>query len=175
MLHARTVRPAGSFAQADDEISLDHDGRHRRRIQLTTKGGTRFLLDLAQATALQEGDGLELEDGRIVRVRAEPEALMQVTAGSPELLMRLVWHIGNRHLAAEITASAVLIRPDHVIADMLRALGATVTAVTQPFLPEGGAYAAGGHGHAHSHAESHAHGHAHSHSHSHSHSHDHDD
>jgi urease accessory protein len=169
------------FSAADATITLDETARHRRRMMLTSNrlptGATiSFLLDLPQARLLRHGDGLKLSDGRIVEVRAEPEALMEVRGRDPRHLVALAWQIGNRHLAAEIAADAIRIRTDHVIRAMLEGLGATVTDISAPFDPEGGAY--GGHaahshsGHAHSHTHGHGDGHA-AHDHDHDHSHDH--
>ncbi|UUX50676.1 urease accessory protein UreE [Nisaea acidiphila] len=160
--------PAGSWNAAGqaDQVTLAFDDRHRRRIRLDTDGGNAVLLDLPRAVALADGDGLELESGGWIRVAAAPEAVMEVKASSPHHLLRLAWHIGNRHLPAQISEGAILLRPDHVIADMLRGLGATVTETVLPFQPEGGAY---DHGHAHSHDHAHDHDHDHRHGHSHHH------
>ncbi|MEW5424227.1 urease accessory protein UreE [Amorphus sp. 3PC139-8] len=171
MLKASTVLLAGSYADPVDAVTLDHDGRHRRRIALTGNGGLSFLLDLPEAVALRHGDGLLLEDGRVVAVEAAPEPLTQVTAADPHHLLRLAWHLGNRHLPAMIEDGRILIRRDHVISDMVRGLGGEVTDIEAPFDPEGGAY--GGHSHAHSHSETHSHAHSHSETHSHTHSHSH--
>lgn len=160
--------PAGHWNAAGqvDQVTLAFDDRHRRRIRLETDAGAAMLLDLPRAVALADGDGLELGDGGgWVRVAAAPEPVMEVRASSRHHLLRLAWHIGNRHLPAQISESAILLRPDHVIADMLRGLGATVTETVLPFQPEGGAYA--GHGHSHEHEHAHGHGHSHSHSHHH--------
>jgi urease accessory protein len=110
--------------------------------------GLAFLLDLAEPTVLRHGDGLVLNDGRLVEVRAKPEPLLEVRARDPHHLTRLAWHLGNRHLAAAIEPERMLIRPDPVIAVMLAGLGATVQAIEAPFDPEGGAYPAGPGGHA---------------------------
>ncbi|NKJ44432.1 urease accessory protein UreE [Novosphingobium sp. SG720] len=176
-LIARDVLPAGSWdaASAADVIVLDYDARHRRRFRYVAAGGTDFVLDLARATVLAHGDGLALSDGRVVRVEAVPEALMEVRAASPIALLRLAWHIGNRHLPAQIHAGCILLRRDGVILDMLRGLGAQVDLIEAPFTPEGGAYT-GEHGHDHGHApydHDHAHGHDHDHRHHHSHGHGH--
>src|SRR5712692_7333199 len=131
-----------------DRVVLDADERHRRRITLTGERGTRFLLDLPQATALRDGDGLVLEDGSIVRVAGKPEALVEISAPGPHELARLAWHIGNRHTDVQIVSDKLRIRRDHVLEDMLRGLGARLTPVEAPFDPEPGAY---GHQHDHSH------------------------
>lgn len=136
-----------------DSVTLDFDARHRRRIRLTGDGGTALLLDLPRAVALAEGDGLRLEAGGWVAVRAAAEPVMEVRAGDPLTLARLAWHLGNRHLATEIADGVLRIRPDHVIEAMLQGLGATLTRVARPFQPEGGAYGdhAGPHRHDHEH------------------------
>jgi urease accessory protein len=142
------VLPAKAWSGvAIDRVVLDYDGRHRRRIVLTAESGTEYLLDLAGATHLRDGDGLVLAGGGILLVVARPEPLLEVRARSPEALVRLAWHIGNRHLAAAIRADRILIRRDHVIGHMLEHLGAKVTEVEAPFDPEGGAYQDHGHDH----------------------------
>jgi len=150
VIRATQVLPAGSWpaASASDRIELDYDERHRRRFRYVAEQGTDFLLDLARATVLNDGDGLRLEDGRIVHVSAAPEALLAITANSAQELVRLAWHIGNRHLPAELSASRILIRQDHVIEAMLVGLGAQVRKLMAPFTPESGAYS-GGHSHGH--------------------------
>lgn len=135
---AATIR--ADSANAVDTITLEHADRHRRRKMLTSDNGIAFLLDLPEARHLRDGDGLELDDGRVIRVVAAPEPLHAVTAGSPALLARLAWHLGNRHHPAQVSGERILVRRDHVIGAMLQGLGATVTEVTGPFDPEGGAY-----------------------------------
>ncbi len=162
---ATAVRPAGSWtpAEARDAVTLGFDDRHRRRRRYTGERGLAFLLDLAKAAVLRDGDGLALEDGGIVVVRAAPEPLVEVTAATPEALARLAWHLGNRHLPAEIGPGRILIRDDHVIVRMLEGLGATLRRVQAPFSPEGGAYREHnrqpGHGHHHDHSHGHHHHH----------------
>lgn len=151
------ILPAGAWTGAPtDQVTLDYDGRHRRRIVLTGASGAEYLLDLAEATHLKDGDGLQLPAGGIVQVVARPEPLLEITARSPADLIRLAWHIGNRHLAAQVFADRILIRRDHVIAHMLEHQGAQVREVEAAFDPEGGAYhdhhegqGHEGHGHAH--------------------------
>jgi urease accessory protein len=145
MIRATKVRPAGSWREsAADRLTLDFDARHRRRMAMTGENGLAFLLDLPQATHLHDGDGLVLEDGRIVAVRAAPEALLEVTARD---LAKIAWHIGNRHASAQIENGRILIRRDPVLARMLEGLGARIREVDEPFDPEGGAY--GGQSHEH--------------------------
>ncbi len=136
---------------AIDTLSLTYDERHRRRLRYVAAGGTTFLLDLPRATVLRAGDGLKLDDGRIVSVDAAPEALVEVTAPDAATLIKLAWHIGNRHLAAQLEAHRIVIRDDHVISSMLLGLGATVFPFQGAFSPESGAYdeTSGPLGHAH--------------------------
>ncbi len=101
---------------------------------------------------LRAGDGIRLEDGRIVAVEAASERLLEITCRDGRALARIAWHLGNRHLATEIAARVIHIRDDHVIADMVRGLGAEARVVSRPFNPEGGAYGHGavqGHSHGH--------------------------
>ena len=145
------ILPAGTWSgEPADRVTLDYDGRHRRRIVLTGASGSEYLLDLAEATHLKDGDGLQLAGGGILAVVAKPEPLLEIRARTPEALIRLAWHIGNRHLAAQVYADRILIRRDHVIAHMLQHQGAVVAEVEAPFDPEGGAYHEhGAHDHAH--------------------------
>ncbi len=167
MLRAEKVVPAGHWSGAPaDTVVLDFDARYRRRVTMTGVGGLEFLLDLAEATMLRGGDGLRLEDGRVVEVVAEPEPLAEIRAADPLALTRVAWHFGNRHLPTEIMPKALRIRRDPVIEAMVAGLGARVIALEAPFNPEGGAYAK-----AESSADSHQQGHDHAH-HDHGHSHD---
>jgi len=144
------VVPAGRFdpAQASDRVVLDFDSRHRRRIVLYGEAGAVVLLDLSEAVHLRHDDGLVGEDGSIVLVAAAPESLVEIRAVSQAELIRIAWHLGNRHLPTQLLPDALRIRADHVIEDMVRGLGGTVTAIEAPFDPEGGAY---GHGAVHGH------------------------
>jgi urease accessory protein len=163
----RSVRRAGAWpaAAALDTITLSFDDRFRRRLRLVADGGLEFLLDLPEATVLRAGDGLVLAGGGFVRVAAAAEQLVEIAAADAGALARLAWHIGNRHLPADIEGGRILIRDDHVIVDMLKGLGATARAVKAPFNPQGGAY--GQHNHDPRHAHRHPYGHGHEHSHDH--------
>jgi urease accessory protein len=160
MIRATQVLKAGSWQAAPaDHVTLSYDERHRRRLRYLAAAGTEFLLDLPRTTVLRGGDGLQLEDGRIILVNAAAEPLLEIRATDADQLARLAWHIGNRHLPAQITSGRILIREDSVIENMLKGLGAAVRHVDEPFTPEPGAYdsshallfAPGHAGHGHSH------------------------
>ncbi len=164
MIRATKVFPADAWSHvATDTVVLDFDHRHRRRLRMEGEGGLVFLLDLPEAVAIRNGDGLLLEDGRIVAVKASDEPLLEIRASDPLHLVRLAWHLGNRHLPVQIEADRLLIREDHVIEAMLQSLGAVTAHVAAPFDPEGGAYEGGGHGHHHGHSHDHGHEHGHGH------------
>jgi urease accessory protein len=179
MLRATTIvrKAAVKADRIADTVILDHEDRQRRRIALKGAGGLDFLLDLDKPAVLNEGDALKLEDGRLIAVDAAPQELLEIRAENPLRLMRVAWHIGNRHTPAEITADAIYIEDDHVLAEMVRGQGCAMVKVTRPFRPERGAYDHGhDHGHAHDHGGHHAHDHGHAHhahDHAHNHAHDH--
>lgn len=178
MQRAGSVLRGGEFGSApiSDSVVLTADERHRRRLVLTGESGVQFLLDLPQAVALRDGDGLVLDDGSVIQVVGKPEPVLDVTAKNGPELARLAWHLGNRHTEVQILGTTLRIRRDHVLEKMLRHLGAEVTAREAAFDPESGAYgqaigqlaphAQQPHTHIHEHAD-------HSHSHSHAHEHDH--
>ena len=147
-------------------ITLDFDSRRRRRIRLTADDGTAFLLNLAEVSTLRDGDVLRLENGDGITVKAAAEPVVDVTCKNTAELVRVAWHLGNRHLPTQLLGDRLRIRQDHVIEEMLQLLGATPTRVNAPFNPEGGAY---GHGETQSHEHTHDHSHGHDHPHSHSH------
>jgi urease accessory protein len=171
MIRATEVRGQYRWAEAPaDTVVLDFDDRHRRRMAMTGTRGLEFLLDLENAVALRGGDALVLEDGRLVEVVAAPEPLVEIRGADPQHLVRIAWHLGNRHLPTQIMGKGLRIRRDHVIEEMVKGLGARVIEIEAPFDPEGGAYAAAhaahdhGHGHTgHDHAHDHHHDHAHHH------------
>jgi urease accessory protein len=123
-----------------DRLVLAHDQRRLRRKLLTLLGGAEVLVDFPAAITLGHHDRLELEDGRTVEVVAADEPLIEIRARDRAHLARLAWHLGNRHLPAQIDADRILIRNDHVIRAMLAGLGATLADVVEPFAPEHGAY-----------------------------------
>ncbi|HEU4570572.1 MAG TPA: urease accessory protein UreE [Gemmatimonadales bacterium] len=161
------LRAISHSHQSDTEpfgtLTLVASDRHVRRKLVTSDQGAKIIVDLPEAVLLADGDALVLEDGQMVRIVAAKEELYAVMPGSVPL-SHLAWHIGNRHLAAQIDADRILIRRDHVIRAMLEGLGATVEEVVEPFQPVHGAYHS--HGHAHDHGLGHGHEHgAHGHHH----------
>jgi len=158
-MRAENVLPAGSWdlAREVDSVLIDFDRRHRRRILLVTEGGSEVLLDLPQAARLRHGDGLALEHGGVVRVCAKPEPLLEIHTHDEGELIRIAWHLGNRHLPVQLLGDRIRIRADHVILEMVEGLGGHVDTIEAPFDPEAGAYA-GGHQHHHDDDGHHHHG-----------------
>jgi urease accessory protein len=145
-LRATSFRRAENLSDEPfDIVVLDADERHIRRKRITLANGEDILVDFEKPVHLEQGDRLVLEDGRVARVVAAEEELMEVTARDARHLVELAWHIGNRHLAAQIDEARILLRRDRIIRAMLEQLGATVRDVTEPFAPAHGAY------HAHEH------------------------
>jgi urease accessory protein len=199
MIRATQVRGSHRWTEPPaDTVVLDFDDRHRRRMMMTGTRGLEFLLDLEHAVALRGGDALVLDDDRLVEVVAAAEPLVEIRCNDPQHLVRVAWHLGNRHLPTQITARGLRIRRDHVIEAMVKGLGTRIIEIEAPFDPEGGAYAGSGHAHApaseapdhaghdhssHAHGGDHPHGdhhhhdehcdHDHDHDHGHSHAHDH--
>jgi urease accessory protein len=161
ILRAAELEPAADRPQPFDLVVLAHDERHLRRRVLTLVHGDKVLVDLPEPVSLDHGDVLVLDDGRRAEIIAAEEEVYDIRATGPVHLSQLAWHIGNRHLAAQIEAGRILILRDHVIRDMLEGLGAKVTEVSEPFQPVRGAYSGHGSGHGHSHDHGHHHDHAH--------------
>ena len=166
-------------------VELDWDVRQKSRFATTDSAGRELGIFLPRGTLVRGGDVLVAEDGSMVRVIAAPQPVLVITHcknhGTPFDLTRAAYHLGNRHVPIELQPDHLKIEPDHVLADMLRAMHLIVTEQSLPFEPEGGAYAAGhggghhhgGHGHGHGHEHGHDHDHPDAHSHDHGHSHDH--
>src|SRR5579863_8665061 len=150
-MRAIAIKAAESWSgEPADRVVLDYDDRRRRRIAMTGNNGTAFLLDLPSPAELLGGDALLLEDGRLVEVVAAPELLLEIRCADARHLARVAWHIGNRHVPAQVLSNALRIRRDHVLNDLARQLGADVAEIEAPFTPEGGAYQS-----AHAHAPAH--------------------
>ena len=151
-MRAEAVLPAGTWDAVGeiDRVLIDFDRRHRRRILLRTEQGREVLLDLPQAVRLRHGDGLAVEAG-VIRVCAKPEPLLEIHAHGAAEMVRIAWHLGNRHLPVQLLGDRIRIRADHVIKDMVEVLGGQVDEIEAPFDPEAGAYAGGHHHHDHGH------------------------
>lgn len=178
---------AAALVRRAATLTLDWDVRQKSRFDAESSEGRQVGVFLPRGTVVRGGDVLLTQDGSLLRVVAAPQAVLRITACSNHDhhhdhagafdLMRAAYHLGNRHVPIELRPDHLKIEPDHVLADMLRAMHLTVTEVREPFEPEGGAYAAGqgaGHGHDHGHAHGHGHGHhGHGHHAHHHHGHDH--
>ena len=167
MLTCSKLIPAGQglapvLLKRASTVSLDWDVRQKSRFDATDSTGRSFGVFLPRGTLVRGGDVLVLEDGALVRVQAAQQEVLRITAceqhGSAFDLTRAAYHLGNRHVPIELQPDHLKIEPDHVLADMLRAMHMTVVQVQEAFEPEGGAY--GGHGHSHGHDHAH-HDHAH--------------
>jgi urease accessory protein len=134
-----------------DRVVLAHDERHLRRKVISLQQGERILIDLPEPVAFAHGDVLVLEDGRMAEIVAAEEALFEVLPRNRQHLVELAWHLGNRHLPAQLEDDHILILRDHVIKQMLEGLGAQVKEVVGTFQPLRGAYHGQGHGHGHGH------------------------
>jgi urease accessory protein len=163
-LISQGVGLAPALAKRACTIELDWDVRQKSRFDATDSTGRSLGVFLPRGTVARGGDVLVAEDGSLIRVIATPQAVLKITHctqhGTPYDLIRAAYHLGNRHVPIELKPDHLKIEPDHVLADMLRAMHLIVHAVEEAFEPENGAYAAGGH---HTHVE-HSHG-EHSHSH----------
>ena len=148
--HVSGIADAGTWdrARAVDRVVLDADDRMRRRIVLTTDSGMKLMLDFAEPMMLRDGDGLVLDDGSIVMVAGQAEALIEISAQAPLALLRLAWHIGNRHTDAQFVDKALRIRRDHVLEEMVKGLGAATKEIEAAFEPE---QPVAPHGHHHAH------------------------
>ena len=138
-------------------LELDWDVRQKSRFDATDSLGRPLGVFLPRGTLVRGGDMLIAEDGSMVRVIAAPQPVLRITPctthGTSFDLIRAAYHLGNRHVPIELRPDHLKIEPDHVLADMLRAMHLTVDEVQEAFEPEGGAYSsAGGHGHTHAHA-----------------------
>ena len=150
-------------------VTLDWDTRQKSRFDATDSQGRALGVFLPRGTVVRGGDVLVAEDGSLIRVQAADQAVLRITAcpehGSAFDLMRAAYHLGNRHVPIEMQPDHLKIEPDHVLAELMRAMHMIVTDTQAPFEPEGGAYgdnAMMGHDHGHGHHHSHC-GHDHGH------------
>lgn len=165
MLRVTSYLPAGTpSSNPIDRVVLPHDLRHLRRKLLHLENGEMVMLDLKEPVLFASGDLLVREDGELIEIVAADEKLFEIRPRDRLHLIELAWHLGNRHLSAQIEEERILILRDHVIRAMLEGLGATVTEVSEPFQPARGAYHSHGnhsHGHDHHHPGRDHHHHSH--------------
>ena len=154
---------AAALLKRASTLELDWDTRQKSRFEATDSSGRTLGVFLPRGTVVRGGDVLVADDGSLVRVLAAPQAVLKITHctnhGTPYDLIRAAYHLGNRHVPIELKPDHLKIEPDHVLADMLRAMHLIVHAVNEAFEPENGAYASGGHGHSHDHEHGHNHSH----------------
>ena len=157
---------AAALLKRASMVELDWDVRQKSRFDTTDSAGRSLAVFLPRGTVVRGGDVLVAEDGSLVRVTAAPQKVLRITHcqvhGTPFDLIRAAYHLGNRHVPIELKPEHLQIEPDHVLADLLRTMHLIVHSVEQPFEPENGAYATGGHGHSHG-AAHHDHDHNHAH------------
>ena len=165
---------AAALLKRASTLELDWDTRQKSRFEASDSAGRTLGVFLRRGMVVRGGDVLVADDGSLVRVVAAPQAVLKITHcvnhGTPYDLIRAAYHLGNRHVPIELKPDHLKIEPDHVLAEMLRAMHLIVHAVDEAFEPENGAYASGGHahgGHGHKHDHGHAHGEAHTSGHSH--------
>lgn len=144
-------------------LTLSFEQRSRSRLKVTLDDGQPAGLFLARGTVLQQGDRLQAKSGEVIQIRAADETVSSVYVENPLMIARSCYHLGNRHVALQISERFIRYQHDHVLDDMLRGLGLTVVVEQAPFEPESGAY--GQHSHTHSHAQDHSHAHGHAHEH----------
>ena len=158
MLTINKLMPQGSglanvLVKRAVTVELEWDVRQKSRFDTTDSAGRQLGVFLPRGTVVRGGDVLVAEDGSLVRVIAAAQPVLRVTAcaehGSAFDLTRAAYHLGNRHVPIELQPDHLKIEPDHVLADMLRAMHLTVSEETASFEPEGGAYSSNGHGHEH--------------------------
>ncbi|MBN4095486.1 MULTISPECIES: urease accessory protein UreE [Methylobacterium] len=159
-----------------DTVTLDRAGRAAVAGSLVAEGGLGFDVALTKAAALEDGDALRLDDGRLVAVRAAAEDLLEVRAENPARLLRLAWQLGGSHVDAEIGADVLYVPATPAAAELVRGQGCVATPVSRAFRPEQAAHdhSTCGHDHGHDHHAHHHHDHGNEHGHEHGHDHGHD-
>jgi urease accessory protein len=164
MLHVNKLLPAGrglapALLKRAATVVLDWDTRQKSRFDTEDSQGRTLVVFLPRGSTVRGGDVLVAEDGSLIKVIAQPQAVLRISAGgahgSPFDLVRAAYHLGNRHVAIELTPEHLQIEPDHVLAAMLKKMHLEVTEQLAPFEPEAGAYAGGGHDHARGHGHAH--------------------
>ena len=167
MLQASKLIPQGhglalALVKRASTVELDWDVRQKSRFEATDSAGRQIGVFLPRGSVVRGGDVLVTQDGSLIKVLAAPQSVLKITHcpnhGTAFDLIRAAYHLGNRHVPIELQPDHLKIEPDHVLADMLRAMHLTVLAVNESFEPENGAYAKGGHTHNHDGEPEHVHG-----------------
>ena len=135
-------------ADAQATLTLPFEQRQKSRLRIRLDNGQDAGLFLPRGTVLRHGDRLRATSGLVVEVRAAPEAVSTARADDALLLARAAYHLGNRHVALQLGPGWLRYPHDHVLDDMTRELGLTVSREQAPFEPEAGAYGGGHHHHA---------------------------
>ena len=168
---------AAALLRRASSVELNWDLRQKSRFDAVDSAGRQLGFMLPRGTVLRGGDVAVVEDGSLVHVHAAPQAVLVVRPcsehGTPRDLLRAAYHLANRHVPLELQADHLKLEPDHVLADMLRAMHLAVPGEHSAFEPEGGAYVAAGHARAHGNDHSHAHDRGHEQGHGHQDRHDH--
>ncbi|OQS43126.1 urease accessory protein UreE [Chromobacterium haemolyticum] len=142
------TRRAADASAWDDELLMSCELRGKRRLRTRSAAGEDCGLFLEPGPPLADGEVLQAEDGRRVRVVAAPEALLHVSCADAMALTRAAYHLGNRHVHLQVGDGWLRLLDDEVLARMLEQMGAQVRKIDAPFQPEAGAYG-GGHHHSH--------------------------
>ena len=142
-----TSKTAHAQAPVVGQLRLPFDLRQKSRLRTKLVSGEEVALMLPRGEILRGGDKVIASDSRVFEVVAAPEKLLHVECASPTELARAAYHLGNRHVAVQVGEGFLRLAEDHVLEEMLRGLGTTVTRVEAPFEPEAGAYGGGHHHH----------------------------
>ena len=124
----------------ESTLYLNAEERTRSRYRRETPEGNTITLRLPRGTVLKDGDLLQAETGKIIRIVAQPEPVLTVTGKTPLDLLRAAYHLGNRHVSLEVAPTYLRLSPDSVLQSMLENLGVEITAEVVPFHPEIGVY-----------------------------------
>ena len=147
-LYDQRLDPSTSLETLEvQDLYLTHQERERHRLAAMLPSGQAVAIVLERGQHLSPGDILLSSSGQALRIKAQPEALMKITADTRLVFVRLVYHLANRHVRAMLEEAAIYIEPDSVLADMAQQIGAKVEMVHGVFEPEAGAYAGGHHHH----------------------------
>jgi len=140
-------RAPDDAAPAAEELVLTFEQRSRSRLHAMLSSGEPIGLVLPRGTLLRGGDRLVADDGAVIAVRAADEEVIDAQCADPYQLVRIAYHLGNRHAAVQIEPGFVRFAADPVLGALCERLGARIVHRQAPFEPEAGAYAGGHHAH----------------------------